>query len=146
MQSLTYFISGHIDLEDDEFNQFYKPLLDVALEDPNSKFVMGDAQGADTLSREYLASKIDKKRITIYTVKNPKKVKDPLNQFPIQGSFNNHEEKDKAMTLASDLDIAYVRSSEEQKKRLEARGIQYDPNRKSGTEKNLLRRLEINKN
>lgn len=50
------------------------------------------------------------------------------------------------MTLVSDLDIAYVRSPEEQKKRLEARGIEYNPNRKSGTEKNLLRRLEINKN
>ena len=143
MESLTYFISGHIDLEEEEFNQYYKPFLDLAIQDSESRFVMGDATGADTLAREYLSSKIDIKRITIYTVKNPKKVKEPLNKFPIKGSFNNHEEKDKAMTLASDLDIAYIRSPEEQKKRLEARGIEYNPNRKSGTEKNLLRRKEI---
>eukprot|EP00656_Telonema_subtile_P031038 TRINITY_DN3400_c0_g1_i1.p1 TRINITY_DN3400_c0_g1~~TRINITY_DN3400_c0_g1_i1.p1 ORF type:complete len:108 (+),score=17.19 TRINITY_DN3400_c0_g1_i1:76-399(+) len=52
------------------------------------------------------------------------------------GGFYSHPAKDEAMTQASDVDIAWVRSPEEQKALY---GGKYRP-RVSGTEKNLLRR------
>ena len=97
------------------------------------------AKGADTMAREYLSNQIDKSRITVYTL-NPKRLKQLLPNYNLYGPFKNHEEKDAVMTNASSYDNAYVRPSYIQKQRLEARSIQYDPNRISGTEKNLLRR------
>lgn len=136
----TYFISGHIDLDILEFDQYYKPVIDSLLLNENSQFVIGDAQGADTMAREYLANRIDKSRIKIYTL-NIKKLKKILPEYTvIGGQFKNHDEKDAAMTNVSIDDIAYVRPADVQKNKLEARGITYDPNRLSGTEKNLLRR------
>ena len=55
------------------------------------------------------------------------------------GGFKNHEQKDSAMTFASDVDIAWSRSEEEQKKLY---GSKYRK-RKSGTQKNIERREKI---
>ena len=104
-----FFISGHIDLEEDEFNIHYKPKIDEALLNPQSRFVIGDARGADTMGKNYLTDRIDKTRIIIYTLRNPKKVKGDLSTYQLQGSFRNHEEKDSAMTRSSNVDIAWIR-------------------------------------
>ena len=135
----VYFISGHIDLEQTEFDIQYKPLIDKALLNHQSHFVMGDASGADDLAKKYLISKIDLSRMKIFSL-NPEKIRKNNPGIVICGPFRNHEEKDSAMTHISQYDIAYVRPSEIQKQRLESIGIKYDPTRLSGTEKNLLRR------
>ncbi|KAF2094675.1 hypothetical protein NA57DRAFT_60096 [Rhizodiscina lignyota] len=46
-------ISGHTDLTEKEFNQIYIPLLGKALEEGHH-FILGDAQGVDTLALAYL--------------------------------------------------------------------------------------------
>lgn len=138
----VYFISGHIDITEEEFNTHYRNRIDLALQNPFSTFVIGDAQGADTLAKNYLGSRIDKTRITIYTRRSPIQCSE-LVGFKIKGSFKNHTQKDAAMTRDSDEDILYIRPADIQKQLLEARGIKYDPNRLSGTEQNLNRRFRI---
>ena len=143
------FISGHIDLSLIEFNQYYKKKIDNAIE-LGHHFVIGDAKGADSLAQSYLndlcnnkSSDMTKDRVIIYhmftkPMNNKGKYKDICD-------FKSQNQKDKAMTLNSDYDIAYVRSPEITKRILEAKGIKYDPKRKSGTQRNLDRRDKLNK-
>ena len=57
------------------------------------------------------------------------------------GAYIYDEDRDYAMTINSDKDIAWVRSKEEYKKLY---GKFFRPNRISGTENNLLRRQRLN--
>ena len=139
---ITYFISGHIDLSKEEFDKFYKNEILLAVNNPNSKFVMGNAPGVDYMAQKLLIELFDnddKKldRICVYhRDDNPGKIADP--RIKTIGGFKSHDDKDRAMTMNSDIDIAYVRSIEESKILY---GDKYNPNRISGTQKNLLRRL-----
>lgn len=138
--SKTAFISGHIDLTEEEFIQHYKNKIDQAAW-LNHSFVIGDAKGTDSLAQKYLINLIPKKRVNIYHM-----YKKPLNNkgnYELVGGFTSHNKKDTAMTQSSDYDIAYVRSPIITKKMLEAKGITYDPKRKSGTQRNLDRRKKL---
>jgi hypothetical protein len=53
---MIYFISGHLDLTEAEFNEHYKPALDKVISE-SGKFIVGDAAGADAMSQEYLFGK-----------------------------------------------------------------------------------------
>ena len=54
---MTYFVSGHRDLTQEEFNEHYVPLIDKVLrEDIWADFVVGDWEGCDTMFIEYMAS------------------------------------------------------------------------------------------
>jgi hypothetical protein len=141
----TYFISGHLDLTWDEFEKHYKEQIDTAINKENSKFIVGDAKGADLLSQKYLAS-LGINKVTIYHMHDkPRNIIDAYIGNTI-GEFKSDEERDSAMTRDSDYDILWIRPPEEQKKKY---GKKYDPNRVTGTEKNKLRRsnkeLEIMK-
>ena len=132
MNSHTYFISGHIDINPDEFKTHYIHKIDEALSQQDGIFVIGDANGTDTLAQTYLKDKTDK--VTIYHIKTS-----PLNNigdFKTKGGYKNHNRKDTAMTLISDYDIAWVRPIEDQKKLY---GSNYKK-RISGTERNIRRR------
>lgn len=116
---MTVFVSGHLDLTQKEFEEYYiAPLLYAV--DQGYSFVVGDARGADSKAQKYLESK--GADITIYH----------MFDFPrhsvfgakLIGGFQNDDERDAAMTLNSDYDIAWVRPGREG----------------SGTHKNLLRR------
>lgn len=137
----TYFISGHIDITDKEFQSHYVPAIQAAISE-DAKFVIGDAFGTDLMAAEYLKdSGIDPLRVTIFHIKS--KCHNNAVQsgrFIDKGGFRNHEEKDSSMTSSSDFDIAYVRSIDEQKRLY---GSKYR-HRVSGTEKNLLRRKSNN--
>lgn len=122
----TYFISGHRDISDVEFEFNYHALINLALyENRNAKFVVGDCEGADIKAQNYLLDilSIDPKRVTVYHMLdtprnvNPKVVK-------LKGGFTSDDERDTAMTLASSKDIALVR----------------DIKKNSGTAQNILRR------
>lgn len=122
----TYFISGHRNITEEEFDFNYKTAIEFALyETPNAKFVVGDYYGVDIMAQNYLIDVlgINPDRITVYHMfdfprnKNPKITK-------TKGGFTSDEERDSAMTNASSKDIAYVR----------------DNTKISGTGSNILRR------
>lgn len=136
--SKSYFISGHLDISEEEFTEHYKDHIDSALQE-NATFVIGDAKGVDTLAQAYLF-KNNASNVTIYHM-----FKKPLNnvgKFKTNGGYKNHNEKDSAMTYNSDIDIAWVRSVKEQKKLYGNKYVK----RKSGTEKNINRRKKLNNN
>lgn len=121
----TYFISGHRDLTENEFEYYYIPLIQEALsENPNAKFVIGDFDGCDIMAQNYLVNIIDDiANITVYCVGETPRNINP-NIIYIKNGFANDREKDIAMTNASFKDIALVR----------------DPKIWSGTGENILRR------
>lgn len=115
---MVLFISGHLDLTPDEFEQHYRPAIDAALARGDS-FVVGDARGADTLAQRYLLGKTT--AVVVYHM-----FACPRNNagFPTVGGFQSDEERDSRMTAGSDGDIAWVRPGRE----------------KSGTQRNIERR------
>src|SRR5574343_349897 len=124
---MKYFISGHRDITQKEFQRFYaKPITDSVLKEPNTaEFVVGDYYGVDAMAQEYLAH-LKKShpniKVTVYHMFD--KPRNNFYQFPVVGGFENDHTRDCAMTVASDVDIAWVRSGKQ----------------KSGTAQNVLRR------
>lgn len=49
----TYFISGHLNLTQDEFNVYYVPQIEKALMESSSKFIFADCEGSDTFTYLY---------------------------------------------------------------------------------------------
>jgi hypothetical protein len=137
-----FFISGHIDLSEEEFRQHYIPPLELAIAAKDASFVVGDAPGADTMAQTFLHSHGIHNVTVFHKGPQPK-----CNCFPekwkTSGPFTSHSAKDAAMTDASDHDILYIRSAEETKQRL---GDKYDPSFVSGTQANFNRRMKGNKN
>ena len=122
----TYFISGHRDITEQEFEINYKLAIDSVLStNPDARFVIGDYQGVDIMAQNYLLDQIGigPERVTVYHMfdsprnKNEKVVN-------LYGGFKSDEERDSAMTKASAHDIAFVR----------------DHTKISGTATNILRR------
>lgn len=134
----TYFVSGHIDLTDDEFQENYVPILnDILSKDPDASFVLGDATGADAMTQKFLHYRsIPRTRVTIYYKTTPKNPFD----FLTKGPFSSHPEKDKQMTKESDSDIAWIRPKDLHRLLLESQGKTFDPKYVTGTEKNIQRR------
>lgn len=124
----TYFISGHRDITENEFEYYYIPMINqVISENPQSKFIVGDCEGADIMSQNYLVSILDDiNRITVYCTGNtPKHINTEI--IYIKNGFETDRDKDIAMTKNSISDIAFVRNSEEM----------------SGTAENILRRYKM---
>jgi len=114
------FVSGHLSVTETEFLAHYAAQIDTAIAAGDS-FVVGDANGVDKLAQEYLASRISKDRVTVYhAYQAPRHNQD----FYTVGGFPSQNAKDKAMTEASDYDIAWVRAGRED----------------SGTARNIARR------
>lgn len=124
--NVTYFISGHRDITDNEFEAYYQTLLNHVLEEtPDARFVVGDYEGADIMAQNYLLDVlcVDQERITVYHMfDSPRNYNPKITKF--KGGFKTDDERDEAMTRASFKDIAFVR----------------DCNKLSGTAKNILRR------
>lgn len=124
----VYFVSGHLDLTQEEFDQHYVPALYQALgEGSLSAFLLADAKGADSLAQFFLAgrlSDVDRVRVTVYHMfEKPRYNAGP---FPTRGGFIGDTDRDRAMTMASNKDIAWVRAGREN----------------SGTAKNIKRRAK----
>ena len=112
------FISGHLDITAEEFRQHYVPSIDK-LHSAGYSFVVGDARGTDTIAQEYLW-KLGADVIVYHMFDSPRN----NYGFKTAGGFASDNERDKAMTAASSVDIAWVRPGRE----------------KSGTARNLARR------
>jgi len=118
----TYFVSGHLDLTKEEFESYYKPQFDEALEDDTSSFVVGDARGADCMAQEFLRTR--SANVTVYHMHSfPRNCAGP---FAKKGGFPKDSERDITMTRESTHDIGWVREGRED----------------SGTARNLARRLK----
>lgn len=139
--SKIYFISGHLDLSQEEFDIHYKQkIVDAIHSTDNNCFVVGDSRGADTLGQKLLAYYCKNNqalydRVIVYHMFQ--KPRNNVGAFKTIGGFQCDEDRDKAMIKASSEDILWIRSPEEQKKRL---GAKYNPYHVSGTTKNMLRR------
>lgn len=128
--SNTYFISGHRDLSQEEFDNNYGNILYEMAFNDNIKFVVGDYYGADIMAQNYLVDScgISPSRITVYHMfDSPRNINDKITNKI--GGFKTDEERDAAMTMASVDDIAFVR----------------DIKKCSGTAQNILRRHLLKK-
>ena len=128
---MTYFISGHTNLTENEFDQHYKARI-IEKVNEGAKFVIGDARGADALARKFLRGYPE---VTIYHIGT--KPRGTTYDFKLKSGFEDDDSRDAAMTAASDEDILWIRPADEYKKLL---GNKYNPMHISGTTKNLLRR------
>lgn len=116
---MRYFISGHLDLTQDEFDLHYKTIIDKALEG-ESTFLIGDASGADSLAQKYLYGK--SRHIKVYHMFDSPR--NNYGEYPTMGGYTSDKDRDSAMTRLSDSDILWIRKGRES----------------SGTAKNLKRR------
>lgn len=124
----TYFISGHGNVTEKEFKDNYVPMLLRAAAEDNSKFVVGDFIGVDIMAQNFLINNlsISPDRITVYHMfGSPRNKNEKIHN--VRGGFTSDDERDSAMTENSDYDIAFVK----------------DPDRLSGTAKNILRRHKM---
>lgn len=117
----TYFISGHRNITTEEWEKHYIQQIVEATEKPNSRFVIGDYYGVDTLAQQFLFDKGITDVVVYHMFEQPRNNVG----FPTCGGFKTDEERDAAMTNISDVDIAWVRLGAEM----------------SGTAQNLNRRL-----
>lgn len=108
------FVSGHLDLSQDEFEKQYVPLISKAIANGHD-FVVGDARGADTMAQEYLrdmavAGHLEPMQVRVFHAYNQ-----PRHNlgFESVGGFASQSAKDASMTKASDYDVAWVRKGRE---------------------------------
>ena len=126
---MVYFISGHGNFTQEEFDNFYVPKLQEALSNKESTFVVGDYWGVDCMAQEWLSNNlplIEHGRVTVFHMfKNPRVC--CSNYFNLSGGYMSDVERDSAMTRISDVDIAFI----------------HNGRWTSGTAQNILRRREI---
>jgi hypothetical protein len=127
-QITTYFISGHRDITQEEFEKNYGSIIKNIV-DNNSpgtiRFIMGDYYGVDIMAQNYLIDTLNfpPDRICVYHMFNKPRNIHPKIENRV-GGFSCDEERDAAMTRDSHIDIAFVR----------------DHLKLSGTAMNILRR------
>lgn len=131
-KNITYFISGHRNITEEEFEKFYKTTIDMVLDKTHDcRFVVGDYHGVDIMSQNYLLDVmgIEPSRVTVYHMYDtPRNKNEKVVNFV--GGFQTDEERDSAMTHNSFEDIAFVR----------------DWTMLSGTAQNILRRYAMSLN
>ena len=122
---MIYFISGHRDLTQENFDRYYAPLIQHAIEhDQNSYFVVGDCNGVDSMAQNYLRD-CGAEHVTVYHMfKSPRYL--ASDKFSTKGGFKDDVSRDTAMTENSDKDIAVIGKGRWT----------------SGTAQNILRRYE----
>ena len=127
----VYFVSGHRNISEEDFNNTYafeiKSIIDNHYND-DCIFIMGDYYGCDIMAQDYLLDtlEINPSRVYVYhMLDKPRNVNPKV--INLVGGFTSDEERDAAMTDASDYDIAYI----------------YDHTKLSGTAQNILRRKLI---
>ena len=121
----TYFISGHRDITENEFEKYKESLQEILNETPDAMFIMGDYHGVDIMAQNYLIEELNVNplNITVYhMLDNPRNINPNITN--LIGGFESDEERDAAMTANSFKDIAFVRNHTEL----------------SGTAQNILRR------
>lgn len=115
---MIYFVSGHRDLPYEDFELYYKPIIDnVIANDETPEFVVGDCEGVDKFAMDYIFEYYIIP-LTIYHIGNSSRnIPKGLSENPesegvyFKGGFTSDEERDSAMTKVSDFDIAFVKDN-----------------------------------
>ena len=118
---MIYFISGHRDLSYEDFEKYYIPKIkEVVEEDPRAEFVVGDCDGVDKYTMDYIFDET-MNAITIYHMfdkprntpnyKHPGSLVSSYKYVYFRSGFKSDEERDSAMTRDSDFDIAFVKDN-----------------------------------
>lgn len=139
---MVYFVSGHRNLTQEEFNKYYVPEIMATFLHCTPcgmpDFVVGDYYGVDKMFMDFILPYVCKGdcSLTIYHMFDSprntpfdRSVEELTKEFNVTfiGGFQTDEERDSAMTEDSDFDIAF-----------------YHWNRyKSGTARNIQRRHEL---
>ena len=132
-----YFVSGHLDLSPQKFQKHYVPDLVMAMTF-SSTIITSDSRGCDAMTQEFLYERHYPHVIVYHMFDAPR-----INfSFSTKGGFQSDTERDEAMTRDSTKDIAWVRPADDTKRLVESQGKKYRPGRVSGTEKNIIRRLQ----
>ena len=122
----TYFISGHRNITDEQFERYKNEIHSVYVNDEQSHFIIADYHGADKMAQDFLMDvlEIEPSRVTVYHMfDKPNNVNPKITQFV--GGFKTDDERDIAMTSSSSFDIAFVADNKVM----------------SGTAENILRRF-----
>lgn len=116
------FVSGHLDLTREEFNEHYRKPITEAIGRMEA-IVVGDAKGCDLMTQELVFELVgqDYGLYVYHMFDNPR---NNPHSFRTEDGFRSDDERDEAMTASSTYDIAWVRPGRE----------------KSGTARNLYRR------
>lgn len=109
---MIYFISGHLDLTQTEFAEHYERRIREAVR-TDGHFVIGDARGCDAMAQSYLYDHVQIDPIRIRVFHMFERPRNNIGRFQTVGAFKTDEERDAAMTKASDDDIAWVRRGRE---------------------------------
>lgn len=115
-----YFISGHRDVTELEFTEHYIPSIMKAI-DEGARFVVGDCVGVDDMAQRFLES-MSYPLVTVYHMFESPRYHVKI--YPTNGGWKSDVDRDWAMTLASDIDLCWVREGKE----------------RSGTAQNVWRR------
>lgn len=121
MSNVTAFVSGHLDITKEEFEENYVPQLAKAVAN-GFEFVVGDAPGCDFMAQTYLAQRGAK--FDVYHMFERPRLAVP-GYSRLVGGFTSDNERDAAMTDNSTIDIAWVRPGKR---------------KNNGTAKNIKRR------
>lgn len=125
IKNKTYFISGHRNITEEEFEKYKIEIQKIIKETPDTLFVVGDYEGVDIMAQNYLIEelKVSPSQITVYHMfEKPRNINPQITKTV--GGFETDEERDSAMTNASFKDIAFVRTYQ----------------KLTGTAQNILRR------
>lgn len=99
----VYFVSGHENLTQSEFDKFYKPqFLNTT---PEDAFLVCDAKGCDTSAQAYLSN--PKRNVTVCHMGAQPRIN--LGNFATAGNFETELTLDVTMTIQSRRDICWVR-------------------------------------
>lgn len=120
--ALVAFVSGHLDLTDEEFHLHYIGAIEAARARA-ARFVVGDARGTDLLFQCHAHAR--GLEVTVFHMFE--RPRHNAGGFRTVGGFTSDGSRDEAMTAASSFDIAWVRPGRE----------------RSGTARNLLRRARL---
>lgn len=120
---MRYFVSGHRDITEEEFNKHYVPLLvEILNSNRYASFVVGDCKGVDKMAMDFLsnAAKNGNIKLTIYHMFDSPRV--TPSDIPIKyidtifngsvkfkGGYTTDLERDTAMTNDSHVDVAWIR-------------------------------------
>ena len=115
---MIYFVSGHRDLSYEDFERYYKPIIGrILTKDPNSEFVVGDCDGVDKFAMDYIYRRSGHLLTIYHMFDKPRNIPSNLDEDPesagvfFKGGFKSDEERDSAMTEASNFDIAFVKDN-----------------------------------
>ena len=110
---MRYFVSGHRDLTQEEFDRHYVYLLDrVLADDPYAEFVVGDWEGCDSIFVKYMEEYYTDALIHIFYVYESRIPEGEFNEYRFH-ECNSYDDCDAAMTRHSNFDIAWIRPGRE---------------------------------